>query len=104
LSWYTDGFLIAAAMRPHEGIGQVQAHDTLSTGVIAHTLTFHESFRADEWMLISNRSLHAGGGRTYGEGHVYDRDGTLIASFVQESMIRQFPKDNGGKATPRTAM
>jgi acyl-CoA thioesterase len=35
---------------------------------------------------------------------VYDRDGTLIASFVQESMIRQFPKDNGGKATPRTAM
>lgn len=104
LSWYTDGFLIAAAMRPHEGIGQVQAHDTLSTGVIAHTLTFHESFRADEWMLISNRSLHAGGGRTYGEGHVYDRDGTLIASFVQESMIRQFPKDTGGKATSRTAM
>lgn len=100
LSWYTDGFLIGAAMRPHEGIGQVQAHDTLSTGVIAHTLTFHESCRADDWMLISNRSLYAGRGRTYGEGHVYDADGRLIASFVQESMIRRFREDarSGGKS------
>jgi acyl-CoA thioesterase-2 len=104
LSWYTDGFLIAAAMRPHEGIGQVQAHDTLSTGVIAHTLTFHEPCRADEWMLIANRSLHAGRGRTYGEGHVYAGDGRLVASFVQESMIRQFPEESVRKGRSATAM
>jgi len=90
LSWYTDGFLIAAAMRPHEGIGQEQAHDTLSTGVIAHTLTFHEPVRADQWMLIDNRSLHAGGGRSYGQGHVFTEDGRLVASFVQQNMIRYF--------------
>ncbi len=93
LSWYTDGFLIAAAMRPHEGIGQEQAHKSLSTGVIAHNLTFHEPFRADDWMLIANRSLYAGRGRTYGEGHVFSEDGRLIASFAQESMIRNFRND-----------
>jgi acyl-CoA thioesterase II len=90
LSWYTDPFLIAAAMRPHEGIGQEQAHETLSTGVISQTLTFHDSFRADQWLLIANRSLHAGGGRTYGEGHVFTESGKLVASFVQTNMIRYF--------------
>lgn len=90
LSWYTDGFLIGAAMRPHEGVGQEQAHRSLSTGVIAHTLTFHEPVRADEWMLIANGSVQAGSGRTYGEGHVFSEDGRLLASFAQESMIRRF--------------
>ena len=93
LSWYTDGFLIGAAMRPHEGIGQSQAHRSLSTGVIAHTLTFHEPARSDEWMLIANRSLYAGRGRSYGEGHVFSEDGRLLASFVQESMIRSVPNE-----------
>lgn len=96
LSWLTDGFLIAAAMRPHEGIGQSQAHESLSTGVIAHTLSFHEPIQADEWMLISNRSLQAGAGRGYGAGHVFTAGGQLIASFTQENMIRYFP-DGAGK-------
>ena len=42
LAFATDGFLIGTAMRPHPGVGQAQAHRTLSTGVISHTLTFHE--------------------------------------------------------------
>ena len=104
LSWYTDGFLIAAAMRPHEGIGQQQAHKSLSTGVIAHTLTFHEPFRADAWMLIANCSLYAGRGRTYGEGHVFSEGGRLIASFAQESMIRNFRDESRPGASASTAM
>jgi acyl-CoA thioesterase-2 len=100
LSWFTDGFLIAAAMRPHEGIGQSQAHESLSTGVIAHTLSFHEPVQADQWMLISNRSLHAGAGRSYGEGHVFTADGRLIASFTQENMIRYFPDKADGRGKP----
>jgi acyl-CoA thioesterase len=104
LSWYTDPFLIGAAMRPHEGIGLAHAHETLSTGVITHTLTFHEPFRADAWLLIANRSLHAGGGRTYGEGHVFTEDGKLIASFVQTNMIRHFRDEGGARGKSSTAM
>jgi acyl-CoA thioesterase len=104
LSWYTDPFLIASAMRPHEGIGQIQAHETLSTGVITHTLTFHESFRADQWLLIHNRSQHAGGGRTYGDGHVFTEDGRLVASFVQTNMIRYFRDDGSARGRAEGAM
>jgi acyl-CoA thioesterase len=103
LAWYTDPFLIGAAMRPHEGIGQEQAHESISTGVISHTLTFHEPFRADEWLLIANRSPYAGHGRTYGEGQVFTEAGKLVASFVQVAMIRNF-RDGGPRGKAAGAM
>jgi acyl-CoA thioesterase II len=65
--------------------------------VIAHTLTFHEPVQADHWMLIANRSLHAGAGRSYGEGHVFTSGGQLIASFTQENMIRYFRDQASGR-------
>jgi acyl-CoA thioesterase-2 len=99
LSWFTNPFLIGSAMRPHDGIGQEQAHETLSTGVITHTLTFHEPFRTDEWLLIANRSQHAGGGRAYGDGHVFTEDGCLVSSFVQAAIILYF--HDGGAARGR---
>ena len=60
LAWATDGFLIATALRPHAGIGQDDAHRGLSTGVVGHTIVFHEPFRADEWLLLAHRSPYAG--------------------------------------------
>jgi acyl-CoA thioesterase len=88
LAWGTDGFLIGAAMRPHAGIGQAEAHKTLSTGVVGHTLTFHEPFTARDWLLIVHESPHAGAGRSYGRAQVFTRAGQLVASFVQDNMIR----------------
>jgi acyl-CoA thioesterase-2 len=88
LAFATDGFLIGTAMRPHAGVGQAQAHVTLSTGVISHTLTFHEPAAAGEWLLLSHRSGYAGRGRSYGQANVFRQDGTLVASFVQDAMIR----------------
>lgn len=88
LAYATDGFLIGTAMRPHAGVGQAQAHRTLSTGVISHTLTFHEPCPAREWLLLSHRSPYAGHGRCYGRANVFRADGSLVASFVQDGMIR----------------
>ena len=95
LAYATDGFLIGTAMRPHAGVGQAQAHVTLSTGVLSHTLTFHEPVHAGEWMLLAHHSTHAGHGRCYGRANVYREDGALIASFVQDAMIR--PMQSGAK-------
>jgi acyl-CoA thioesterase len=88
LAFATDGFLIGTAMRPHAGVGQSQAHRTVSTGVISHTLTFHEPCPASDWVLLSHRSVHAGHGRCYGRADAFRSDGTLVASFVQDGMIR----------------
>jgi acyl-CoA thioesterase-2 len=93
LSWWTDPFLIGAAMRPHEGFGQGQAHKTLSTGVLTQTVNFHEEVDASQWHLFVNDSVQAGHGRCYGTGTVFSRDGRLVASFAQESMIRWFSDD-----------
>jgi len=98
LGFATDGFLIGTAMRPHPGVGQAQAHKTLSTGVLSHTLTFHEPFSAAEWLLLAHRSAYAGHGRSYGRADVYRTDGQLVASFVQDSMIRAMAERTPGAA------
>ena len=104
LSWWTDPLLIGATMRPHEGFGQKLAHETLSTGVLTHTITFHEEVDASQWHLFTNESVHAGHGRTYGTGNVFARDGRLVASFAQESMIRWFPEGDTRRGTTAGAM
>jgi acyl-CoA thioesterase len=88
LAFASDGFLIGAAMRPHARVGQSQAHVTVSTGVVSHTLTFHEPFSAGQWLLLSQRSSYAGRGRSHGQANVFDGDGRLVASFMQDAMIR----------------
>jgi acyl-CoA thioesterase len=98
LAFATDGFLIATAMRPHAGVGQAQAHVTVSTGVISHTLTFHEPAPAGQWLLLSHHSPYAGRGRSYGRADVFRPDGALVASFVQDAMIRPLPAQHAGSA------
>ena len=88
LAYITDGFLIATAMRPHEGVGQAQAHVTVATSVVSHTLTFHEPVSVRDWLLLAQHSDHAGRGRGHGRAAVFDTAGTLVASFVQDSLLR----------------
>jgi acyl-CoA thioesterase II len=98
LSWATDGFLIGTSMLPHAGHNEGHAHKTISTGVIAHTLNFHDRFRADEWLLMANESLWAGRGRTHGRGNVWTADGRLVATFAQDNLVRGWAdqKDHTG--------
>jgi acyl-CoA thioesterase-2 len=91
LAWATTGFLIGTALRPHAGIGQHAAHLTLSTGVLTHSVTFHRPLDVGAWHLVAHRSVFAGEGRAYGVGDVFDQSGHLVASFVQDSLIRRPP-------------
>jgi acyl-CoA thioesterase len=88
LSWATDGFLIGTAMLPHEGHNEGHAHKSISTGVVSHTLNFHERFRADEWLLLANESIWAGRGRAHGRCTIWTEDGRLVASYTQDSLLR----------------
>jgi acyl-CoA thioesterase len=100
LAYASDGFLIATAMRPHPGIGQSLAHVSVSTTVLAHTITFHDRFAAHDWMLLAHESPSAGRGRSYGRADVFTEDGRLVASYTQENMIRAFPE--GREPAPGT--
>lgn len=92
LAWGTDGFLIGTAMRPHAGVGYDRAHVDLSTGVVSHTLTFHRPFSMADWLLMHHEAPFAGGGRTHGRCQIHDAGGVLVASYVQDNMIRPMPQ------------
>jgi acyl-CoA thioesterase-2 len=49
---------------------------------------FHRPFRADDWLLYSIDSPSAQAGRGLARGQVFDRHGQLVASTVQEGLIR----------------
>lgn len=91
LAHTSASFLIGAAMRPHAGVGQSAAHAAFSTGIIAHTISFHEPVELTRWHLLHSRSTYAGRGRAYGSGEIFS-GGRLVASFSQESMVRHFPE------------
>jgi acyl-CoA thioesterase II len=100
LSWATDGFLIGTAMLPHAGLHEGQAHRTISTGVVSHTLNFHEPFAGDGWLLLANESIWAGRGRSYGRCTIWTEDGCLVATYTQDNLVRAFPdgKDHSAEA------
>jgi acyl-CoA thioesterase II len=93
LAHFTGHMSIAAAMRPHPGVGQDQAHVTLSTAINAITISFHQDVHADRWMLYHHLSTYAGDGMTHAECRVFDADGGLVASFTVEAMVRPFATD-----------
>lgn len=96
-SWFTDSQLVGAAMRPHANVTMEMAHVSVSTGVLSHSMSFHEESDAAEWHLLVNDSTFAGGGRIYGSGALICEDGRHIASFAQDGMVRWFP-ESGSRA------
>jgi acyl-CoA thioesterase II len=91
LAYAAQGYLVGTAMRPHQGVGLAQAHAQISAVILSQTVTFHESFGAQNWLLLSHRSSYAGRGRVFGEAKVFREDGQLVGSFSQESMLRAIP-------------
>ena len=92
LAHASAGYLMGTHMLPHEGIGERMAHTDFSTGILGHTVSFHEPVDLTGWMLIAQRSTYTGRGRAYGVGQVFTEGGDLVASFSQEALMRPFPE------------
>jgi uncharacterized protein (DUF427 family)/acyl-CoA thioesterase len=90
LAQSTTHWTIAAALRPHEGVSEAQAHVTLSTGILATTIAFHDEVDVTEWLLYANPAIYAGRGQVQGEGRVFARSGRLVASYTVQAMVREF--------------
>jgi acyl-CoA thioesterase II len=88
LAYFTGHLGISTTMRAHEGIGTSQAHLTVSTAPMTISVSFHEPFAWDGWILYSHESTQVGAGMSYVRGAVHTEPGELIASFAQEAMIR----------------
>ena len=89
LAHATDLTLIGTTLRPVPGLSQADSPEKIHTAVTSHSLWFHAPFRMDEWLLLSQESPRLAGARGFGTGHAFAADGRLVASFAQESMIRE---------------
>lgn len=93
----TTHWAIAAAMRPHPGIGEALAHASLSTGPVAMTLAFHDDAPVDDWLLYSTTGIWSGRGLIQAEGRIYSGSGVLVASYTLQAMVRALMASAGGK-------
>jgi acyl-CoA thioesterase len=101
LVWATCGNIIGLGMRPHRDHVDIgQAHRTLSTGVIGHTVHFTDRFDVSSWLLMVTEATKAATGRVFGDGRVFTPDGSLVASFHQDSMAKAVE----GQLDPRRSM
>jgi|SRR5271165_22879 len=101
----TTHWTVAAALRPHPGFGEAQAHVSLSTGIMAVAIAFHDDAPVDRWLLYTNAAVWSGRGLAQGDGKVFTAAGGLVASYSVQAMIRAFtnPPDAMGM-DPTTAM
>jgi acyl-CoA thioesterase II len=74
------------------------AHDldfdtpSLQIASIDHGMWFHRPFRVDEWLLYAYESISTSNARGLANGSIYDIQGKLIATTMQEGLIRQIKK------------
>ena len=85
LTYASDMTLLDTSTLPHGGSW---FEPSLFMASLDHAMWFHRSFRADDWLLYAQDSPNATGGRGLSRGLVFTRDGTLVATVMQEGRIR----------------
>jgi acyl-CoA thioesterase-2 len=85
VAYASDYTLLGASLVPH---GVSYWRDDIMMASLDHAMWFHRPFRADEWLLYSQISPTASGGRGLAYGGIFRQDGALAVSVVQEGLIR----------------
>ena len=84
LTYQSDSDLMSTARLPHGRIDR--AH--MQRASLDHALWFHRDVRVDDWLLYDLDSPSSAAARGYSRGEVYQADGTLVASAMQECLMR----------------
>jgi acyl-CoA thioesterase II len=87
-AYATDLTLIGTALRPLEGLNHRGNGTAFTSAVTSHTIWFHRPFRTDRWLLLRQHSPVLAHGRCFGRGDVLTEDGSLVASYGQEALLR----------------
>ncbi len=95
LAYLSDGFLISAAVLANN---KIWGQDTSMTFSLDHIIYYHEHndpelpkeerFRADDWLLYSVRTPWSGDNRALIIGECFTQRGQLVATVIQEGLIR----------------
>jgi len=89
LTYASDMTLLDTTLLPH---GTGSGDHTIQMASLDHAMWFHGEFRADEWLLYDQYTPASKGAVGLATGRVFTHDGRLIASVVQEGLIRPVEK------------
>lgn len=85
LTYLSDHMLLAASLASH---GFMLGDPELPRATLNHAVWFHSHARADEWLLVDQRSPWAGGALGYSAATIHTSEGQFVASLAQEGLIR----------------
>jgi acyl-CoA thioesterase-2 len=85
LTYLSDYLLVNAALIPHVS---EMPNEHLFVASLNHSMWFHMPADPSAWLLYETESDWAGQGRALIHGRFYSQRGQLVASVVQETMIR----------------
>ncbi|GAD81275.1 acyl-CoA thioesterase II [Vibrio ezurae] len=86
LAYASDWGFLVTALHPHQ-VSLLTPKFQVAT--IDHSMWFHRPFKMDEWLLYAIDSPTASNSRGLVRGELYNRAGDLVASAVQEGVMRQ---------------
>lgn len=99
LAYVSDYELLSTTTLPH---GLVFGRGTIIMASLDHALWFHRNFAVDQWLLYSMDSPSASGVRGFSRGQLFTEDGVLVASTVQEGLVRIIdPAQKKARSDPR---
>ena len=85
LAYASDFHFLTTSLQPHAITWMTGGIQMAS---LDHAMWFHRPFRFDDWLLYAVDSPSASGGRGLVRGRFFTRDGVLVASTMQEGLIR----------------
>ncbi len=85
LAYASDMTLLDSVLTRH---GVYWGTDKVLGASLDHAMWFHRPFRADEWFLYDCESPSASNARGLATGRFFTRDGLLVATVVQEGLLR----------------
>lgn len=85
LGYASDWGFLNTALFPHQ-LSMLTPKFQVAT--IDHSIWFHRPFRIDEWLLYAIDSPTVANSRGLVHGEIYNRQGQLVASAVQEGIMR----------------
>ncbi|MGZ4518332.1 MAG: acyl-CoA thioesterase II [Mycobacteriaceae bacterium] len=85
LAYASDMTLLDSMLVRH---GLAFGLDRVLLASLDHAMWFHRPARADEWVLYDTESPSASGSRGLATGRFFAQDGTLLATVVQEGLLR----------------
>jgi acyl-CoA thioesterase-2 len=87
-AYASDMTMLDTCLLPH---GIAWSDKRLQVASLDHAIWFNETPDLNDWLLFDQDSPVSGGGRGLNRGLVYSRDGRLLATLMQEGLIRHRP-------------